>query len=324
MEQIELKMLQALPLDVKILKTKQRIREWYEYYNGKVYVSFSGGKDSTVLLDIVRSIYPKIQAVFADTGLEFPEIRSFVKQTENVVWLKPKLGFKQVIEKYGYPVIGKETAHGVKYAQKKDNSKSCLYYLKRFDGTLLKPDGTKSIYNAEKYKFLLDAPYKISDECCNVMKKKPIHKYERETGYVPFIGTMAGESRLRKTKYLRVGCNSFKQNNPQSTPIGFWTEKDIWDYIKLYNTPYSKIYDMGYERTGCMFCMFGAHLEKGKNRFQTMQSTHPKQYEYCMKNIEQGGLGLAKVLDYINVSYRDDLDDKKTAEGVNYQQYRIT
>ena len=79
-----LKQRQNLPLNLKIELTKRRIREFYEYFDGQVYVSFSGGKDSTVLLDIVRSLYPNVLAVFVDTGLEYPEVRQFVKSIENI------------------------------------------------------------------------------------------------------------------------------------------------------------------------------------------------------------------------------------------------
>lgn len=99
----DLKQMQSLPLSAKVQMTKRRIEEWYDFFNGDVYVSFSGGKDSTVLLDIARSMYPDIEAVFVDTGLEYPEIREFVKSFENVTWLKPKITFKEVIEEYGYP-----------------------------------------------------------------------------------------------------------------------------------------------------------------------------------------------------------------------------
>ena len=84
--------------------SKRRIKQWYEAFDGKVYVAFSGGKDSTVLLHLVRSIYPNVQGVFIDTGLEYPEIRDFVKSTSNIEWIKPKLTFKQVIDKDAYPV----------------------------------------------------------------------------------------------------------------------------------------------------------------------------------------------------------------------------
>ena len=115
----ELKIRQALPLDVKVRMTQQRIREWVsEFGEEGVYVSFSGGKDSTVLLHLVRELYPNIPAVFVDTGLEYPEIRDFVKTFENVVWLKPKMNFKQVIHKYGYPFFSKETSEAIEYSRK--------------------------------------------------------------------------------------------------------------------------------------------------------------------------------------------------------------
>ena len=115
----DLYQMQSLPLQAKIRMTKNRIAEWVdEYGEDGVYVSFSGGKDSTVLLDIARKMYPGIKAVFVDTGLEYPEIRSFVKKFENVDWIKPKLTFKQVIEKHGYPFISKETSECVDSARK--------------------------------------------------------------------------------------------------------------------------------------------------------------------------------------------------------------
>ena len=115
----ELRQWQALPLGIKVRMTQQRIRDWVNEYGLEgVYVSFSGGKDSTVLLDIARKLYPNIQAVFVDTGLEYPQIRDFVKKTENVVWLRPKMNFRQVIDKYGYPFISKEVSECVYGARK--------------------------------------------------------------------------------------------------------------------------------------------------------------------------------------------------------------
>lgn len=108
-----LRMLQALPLELKIKKTELRIREWYEYWGGDVFISFSGGKDSTVLLDIARRIYPDIEAVFSDTGLEYPEIKEFVKTFPNVTIVRPKYSFKEILTKYGYPIISKEVSNVV-------------------------------------------------------------------------------------------------------------------------------------------------------------------------------------------------------------------
>ena len=115
----DLYQMQSLPLQAKIQMTRRRISEWVDAFGEDgIYVSFSGGKDSTVLLDIVRKDYPDVKAVFVDTGLEYPEIRSFVKGFENVDWIKPKMTFKQVIEKYGYPFISKEVSGCVDGARK--------------------------------------------------------------------------------------------------------------------------------------------------------------------------------------------------------------
>ena len=116
----DLYQMQSLPLKYKIAMTQQRIRGWYDHWDGNVYVSFSGGKDSTVLVDIITKMgYKDIPLVFVDTGLEYPEIREFVKgYGDKVTWLKPKLTFKQVIEKYGYPFISKEVSECVQGARK--------------------------------------------------------------------------------------------------------------------------------------------------------------------------------------------------------------
>ena len=115
----DLHQMQALPLSAKIRMTENRIREWVDEYGvDGVYVSFSGGKDSTVLLHMARTLFPSVKAVFVDTGLEYPEIREFVRTFDNVEWLRPKMNFRQVIEKYGYPFISKEVSECVDGARK--------------------------------------------------------------------------------------------------------------------------------------------------------------------------------------------------------------
>lgn len=112
----ELKQWQALPLSIKIRMTETRIRGWvHEYGEDGVYVSFSGGKDSTVLLDIVRNRcgYKNIPAVFVDVPTQYPELRDFVKTFDNVEILKPKISFMEVCEKYGFPLISKEVSECV-------------------------------------------------------------------------------------------------------------------------------------------------------------------------------------------------------------------
>lgn len=115
----ELKLLQSLPLDIKVMKTRARINEFVRRYGvDECAISFSGGKDSTVLLHIARQLYPDMSAVFVDTGLEYPEIREFVKGFDNVQWLHPKKNFRQVVTEYGYPFIGKEVSERVESARK--------------------------------------------------------------------------------------------------------------------------------------------------------------------------------------------------------------
>ncbi len=289
-ESWQLQFRQNLPLWMKIRYTEKRIVDWYERNHGKVYVAFSGGKDSTVLLHLVRELYPSVPAVFINTGLEYPEIMQFVRETENVIWLCPKMSFKKVLEKYGYPVVSKENAQ--KLYEIKNTKSDKLRNIRLFGGE--KGNGKLP----EKWKFLIDADFKISDKCCSVMKKRPALAYEKISGKKPFIGTMAADSSLRKISYLKTGCNSFKTKRPVSTPLSFWLESNIWDYLRIKKIPYSTIYDLGFERTGCMFCMFGVHLDKGENRFQRMKKTHPKQYDYCINK-----LGIGKVLDALHICY---------------------
>lgn len=307
---------------MKIRKTELRIKEWYEFYNGQVYISFSGGKDSTVLLDIARKIYPNIPAVFVDTGLEYPEIREFVKQHKNVVWIKPELNFKEVIKEYGYPVISKEVSKIVYGARHSKNKKQS--YINKLDG--LNPDFTRSEYKQmyKKYKFLLDAPFEISNRCCYYSKEKPCIDYEKNSGNKPIIGTLVVESRQRLDGWLKTGCNAFDSKRPISKPISFWTTQDILRYIKLNNLNIASVYGeitekkikrrktgnveikyntSGCDRTGCVYCGFGAQCERDINRFQRLKETHPNIYKYCFKEVEQGGLGYKKVLDFIGIDY---------------------
>lgn len=115
----ELKQWQSLPLSVKILMTKERIKNWVnEYGENGVYVSFSGGKDSTVLLDLVRHDYPNVKAMFVDVPTQYPELKQFVKTFDNVDIVKPAIGFAQVCEKYGFPIFSKEVSECVYGARK--------------------------------------------------------------------------------------------------------------------------------------------------------------------------------------------------------------
>lgn len=320
----ELQMLQALPLDIKIAKTKLRIKEWYEHWGGDVYVSFSGGKDSTVLLNIVREIYPEVEAVFADTGLEYPEVRKFAKSQENVTVLRPKMNFKEVITKCGYPIISKEVAQIVREARIgiKRNDGSYKYRIMKMRGEMLNKDGGKSIFNYKKYEFLLDAPFEVSEQCCNQMKKRPFKEFEKKTGKHAIIGTMADESRLRKQGWLKYGCNAFEKARTSSNPLSFWRNNDILTYLHEHNTEYAACYGdivpkqknqlegqvtiyealgnfkgcefctTGCNRTGCIFCLFG--ITQDRERIIKLQEQEPKLANYVLRGGEFSKDGMWK------------------------------
>ena len=261
------------------------------------------------MLDLVRRVYPDAPAVFIDTGLEYPEIREFVNTIDNVIRLRPEMTFKEVIKNYGYPLISKEVSHkiyearqkpdGVVAARFEDNSAHALRYGNRF--------------SMSKWRWLRDSDIPISHKCCNIMKKKPAKKFERKTGLHPIVATMASESALRRTKWLRTGCNAFDTKRPMSTPMAFWTEQDVLQYIKRFGLNYATVYGdivenergklctTGCDRIGCMVCGFGAHSEKEPNRFQRLKQTHPSVWNWAMKSWDSGGLGMREVLEYIGV-----------------------
>lgn len=378
----DLYQMQSLPLSAKIKMTEYRIHEWVDHYGEDgVYVSFSGGKDSTVLLDMVRKMYPGILAVYVDTGLEYPEIREFVKRQSNVEILRPAVNFRQVIEKYGYPFISKEVAGCVygarKYIKKlverenglndckvisnhsymadligidcRENKRNDIYqsliqgeipstdikvpvrYLALHGKYIHKENGIETseyskMYNKEKYKFFLDAPFEISDRCCSVMKKTPMHRFAKRTGRMPMTAQMASESRLRTSNWLKNGCNGFHMKSPISNPLSFWTEQDILEYIVSYNLPIAGIYGevraenteraegqekknvlemgmfdegkpfystTGCKRTGCIYCGFGSHRERSLSRWEIAERlSNPAMIDYMLRGgrFDESGL----------------------------------
>ena len=335
----DLKELQSKSLEEKIQISTARIIEWYEHWDGKVYISNSGGVDSTVLSDLVHRVYPDVPDVYCDTGLEYPELRDFIMSKPNTVVLKPKMPFIKILTKYGYPMISKEVSRDVGVARHKPDGKTA----KKFDpnSDFSKKYGER--WCLQRYAYLLNAPFCCTNRCCNIMKKEPMHQYNKETNSHPYIGTMTEESNLRKQTWLNHGCNAFENKVPQSTPLAFWSKSDVLHYIVKYNIPYVKeIYgdivekDGVYtttkqKRTGCIFCGFGCHLEKEPNKFQTLATINPQLYDYCMRGgkydestgmwIPDKGLGMAKVLDYINVKWWNDGDEAKRDEyRVKYKE----
>lgn len=352
------KELLAMSLEDKVYQTCVNINDWDIFTNGQWYISFSGGKDSTVLAYIAAKLLngspiPRtLHLLFCDTGLEYPEIRRFVgwyaewlgkqfpRVTIDLQRRRPKKHFFDVIREKGYPIIGKEVAQTV-YEARRAGSGKYAYRVAKLRGEAVDKQGRLSSYNIPQYEFLLYAPFQISHHCCNGTKKEPAKSFEKETGFRPVVATMADESVLRYSKWIRQGCNVFEGKRPQSNPMSFWSNQNVLQYKLQEEIPFCSVYGnvlafdgenyydnplsecplkcTGCQRTGCVFCGFGAHLEKpGEQRFVRLKQTHPKHWNYAINGGEWDpvdgmwkpsktpghiGLGMGRVLDYIGVPY---------------------
>jgi len=299
----QLQQKQSLSLDIKIKLTRRRIEEFYKAFEGKVYVAYSGGKDSEVLLHLVRRFCKDVKAVFVDTGTELDTRRHAIKKAD--VILKPKIPMLQVWKKYGVPFPSKQQAHFI-YQVKHTKSD----YLRNRLMTGFMKDGSKTRFKvAEKWKFIIATDIEVSDKCCYYLKKEPFQRYNKETGEVPIIGTMASDSMERKKGYLKNGCINFEKK--VCIPLGFWTEQDILLYIKKYKLDYCKAYGdiitskgklktTKADRTGCVGCGFGVQMEKEPNRFQRMSEENPRMHNVIMNKWCNGNMG--KLMKQANIN----------------------
>lgn len=228
----DLRQRQALPLNAKVLMSQNRIREWYEYWQGDVCISFSGGKDSTVLAHIVHTMYPEVPLVFSNTGLEYPEIQKFAREM-GAEFVRPKMSFSEVISTYGYPIISKNVADAISYARTIIKERKTLHSRTDDRRDALRGKNSKSMFNKTKWRQLCDnTQFLIGDKCCEVMKKNPLKMYQKKTNRKPFIGVLAEESLQRTTNWIMRGCNAYDGREPKSLPLSIWTEQDVLKYIK--------------------------------------------------------------------------------------------
>lgn len=319
----------GLPLEAKIKMSLNRIQAFVEEYGEDgVYISYSGGKDSDVLLHLCRSLYPTIPAVFFDTPMEFPAVREHAKKVANLITIRPKRSIKEIIKEHGFCFPSKETATLIK-----DYRRKVPYALKKLNG--LDKDGNPSVYRQQfvKWKPLAESDFTISNGCCLEMKEYPAMEFEKQTGRHAIIGIRAEESSRRKNAYLKTGCISHGER-PTLKAIAFWTEQDILHYLKQNHIemaePYGKIVPekswtqlalpfmgeekdvlvlTGEQRLGCMFCPVGCHLDykDGKfEKFERLRKYAPKLYDYCMNE-----LGLAEFLEYVEENFVKKIKRKK-------------
>lgn len=306
-------------LDQKVLHFFEVVSTFYTHMNGKVYCSFSGGKDSTVMKYLIDKYLkmaglPPIRYVFNNTTNEHREILQFVKTFgDEIEWLRPKITFAESLKKNGYPVISKGQSMAISRYRKTKLPEQKVYRL-----TGLKSDGTKGKVGviSKKWQHVIDAPFQVTEKCCDVLKKAPVKRFEKSTGLRPIIGTMAEESNERKMRYIKEGCNVFVEGKEVCRPLSIFTEKDIWELIERENIEICSIYYdqvidgeliTGERRTGCAYCGFGAHLEpKDNNRFTRLYKREPKRYASFMDK-----LGYRSVLNFLKVQLPDETTQTK-------------
>lgn len=254
-------------------------------------VAFSAGKDSTVLLHMIRKHQPRIITIWGNTTIEFPECVQFARWLArewelNFYEAKPVVTFWWVVENYGWPLMGKTFGvGGVAHKQSRE-----LF----FDDLAARGE-----LNGD---YAIQAEVPISSACCTFLKERPSQKLQKKLGVDGvFLGIMASESRQRMFNFLRYGewYYSKSQSMWKCHPMAIWTDQDVWDYIHKFDLPYAALYDMGYhddqgnwihhKRNGCMFC--GMDLRFPNNHLAIMRHTHPKAWNVLMRK-----MGLGQVL----------------------------
>ncbi len=330
----------AWPFDLKLEYACKKLSEYIIHFKGEVYLSFSAGKDSQVVAEIINRIwdgtfkhitpnwerlvkYPKPVFLFSNTGLEFPQIVEHAKSF-NAEIIKPKMGFTRVIKEVGVAVGSKKIAEMIRRTRGyiKNPSPANEATLKLYT-TGIKKDGTKGATTSKLAKRWLNAaynaPFDISEKCCDILKKEPFERYAEETGKKPITGTrIEGEGDRRKTSYYLTGCNTFDEGKERCRPISIFTDADIWEFAGRFKIRFASVYYDRVEdveqldgslkkeflpaetRTGCTFCMFGLHLEeKDKpNRIQRLAISHPKYYDIIINKC-----GLGDILKWLDLPY---------------------
>jgi len=170
----------------------------------------------------------------------------------------------EIWKKYGYPMFSKEVATILERVR---------------TNNIVSPKKLKKVKRFLKYKDL-----KISARCCHYLKRKPMLEWQKRSGKkVAIMGTRAEESQIRRVVWVRKGCIYETKNQVVVTPLIFFTEKDIWDYIKIFKIRLADIYYKGFKRNGCYCCGFGCHLTEDNN-FVKLKKMNPALWANVMNH----------------------------------------
>lgn len=353
--------MQSRPFEKKIQVTTAKFLEFCQRTDYNVSLSFSGGADSSVLLDMFAKFWSvqkeqhsnkPLLVIYANTSNEFASmpkhVQNFVKYIEDkyditidLHIVRSKTNFFDVVRNEGYPVVSKKVARMIRDVRDYLKAVHISYYdiefyldqglesaeklrelrfpptiVLRLTGYTRENRICKTWMIPKKWRFLICAPFNISEHCCDILKKEPIKLVQKEVQANPIYGTLAEDSQMRKDAYLKTGCNAFKNGHGKSTPMGFWTRQDVLRYLHDFNIPiappYGEIIQLESGKfeftkehnTGCKLCLFGCHLEHEPNRIQRLASLEPATYKFAMKSTEEGGLGFREVMDYMNIPYQ--------------------
>lgn len=301
MKKEELDRLFSLNLEEKVEKSKEIIVDFYESVDSEsVYISSSFGKDSLVLIDLVREIYPNVPIIYINTGLEHKSCVELSKKYENVYEIKPKKTMKKIIDKYGYITpYGKEISGAIEQVRRNlYDGKLNSYRVKQFRGEIG--------YNYTKFVNDLLAPFKISDKCCYHLKVSPLQSFCNKNGFLySFMGITAEESSMRRKNLLKYGFNTEKQ----SRPLGFWTTNDVLSYLVQNEIEIASCYGeiikkdgvlrtSLHQRNGCVCCPIGSLVES-PNKFQLLYQNDRKTWDFVINE-----LNFKEVCDWFNVKYK--------------------
>lgn len=273
-------------LQDRLQKIKQIINKYGEE---NFYISFSGGKDSTVLSALVDMALPdnKIPRVYANTGIEYRLILEFVQRERErehpweLVIIKPSVPIKQMLEKEGYPFKSKQHANTVCHFQEKGMSKWVKFYLE--EGYNWSGNRCPKIL---KYQFQDDwKDLKISDKCCMRLKEEPLKKWQEDHDRpYAIIGIMPDEGGRRQSAKCMAWKTKKRFNFQPLVPVT--KEWEDW-FIAQYNIEICDIYKPPYNfnRTGCKGCPFALDLQNELNMLGKFFPAERKQCEIIWKPV---------------------------------------